>query len=78
MKSEKQKTKMSYDPESDVLRVELSKKPIDYATEIGSFVVHFSPKDLPVYIEILEAKKFLRRTERILSQSGVQELTLRQ
>lgn len=73
MQNKKQKPKISYDSEADVLRVELSKKPIDYATEIGNIIVHFSPKDLPVYLEILEAKKFLLRTEKVLEKAGIPE-----
>jgi len=73
MKNETKKTKLSYEPEADVLRVEVSKRPIDYAIEIGNIVVHFSPKGLPVYFEILEAKKFLLQSERILEKAGVPE-----
>ena len=40
---------MSYEPEADVLRVELAKAPIDYASEMGNVVVHFSKKGIPVY-----------------------------
>lgn len=73
MRNKNQKPKISYDAEADVLRIELSKKPIDYATEIGNIVVHFSQKDLSVYLEILEAKRFLLRTERVLEQAGIPE-----
>ncbi|MBI4099075.1 DUF2283 domain-containing protein [Candidatus Parcubacteria bacterium] len=52
---------MSYESEADVLRVEMGRKPIDYAVEIGNGVVHFSPDGVPVYFEILEATKFLKR-----------------
>jgi len=67
------KTKISYDPEADVLRVEISKRPIDYAREMGNFIVHFTKKGLPVYLEVLEAKKFLVRTERILEKAKIPE-----
>lgn len=64
-------TKISYEPEADVLRIEISKKPIDYAKEMGNFVVHFSPQGLPVYLEILEAKKFLFQTKQILEKTKI-------
>jgi len=51
--------KISYEPEADVLRVEFNKKPIDYATEVENVVVHFSPENVPVYLEFLEASKFI-------------------
>jgi len=67
------KTKISYDPESDVLRVEISKKPIDYAKEMGNIVVHFTKQGLPVYLEFLEAKRFLTKTKKVLEKARVPE-----
>ena len=72
MKNSK-KPKISYEPEADVLRVEISKEPIDFAQEMGNIIVHFSEKGLPVYLEILEAKKFLLQTERILKKTEALE-----
>ena len=60
------KVKISYEPEADVLRIEASKKPIEYATEIGDVVVHFSLDDLPVYFEILNASIFLKKAQSIV------------
>lgn len=57
---------MSYESEADVLRIETSRKPIDYATEMGNVVVHFSPDSIPVYFEILEATKFLKKASILL------------
>ena len=73
MKKQNKKSKVSYDPEADVLRIEISKRPIDYATEIGNIIVHFSPQNLPVYLEILEAKKFLFQYKRVLEKAGIPE-----
>ena len=72
MKNNK-RIKISYDPEADVLRVEISKRPIDYAREMGNIVVHFTKEGLPVYLEVLEAKRFLLRTERILEKARIPE-----
>ncbi|MBI4272954.1 DUF2283 domain-containing protein [Candidatus Uhrbacteria bacterium] len=63
--------KISYEKEADVLRVELAKAPIDYATELGPLIIHFSKRGLPVYIEILEASKFLRETQKAFVREGV-------
>ena len=38
----KNKTKISYEPEADVLMWEITDKPIDFAKEIGNIVVHFT------------------------------------
>ena len=59
------KAKISYEPEADVLSWEISKKGIDYAEEVGDMVVHFSKDNTPVYVEILEASKFLSRARRL-------------
>lgn len=66
---------MSYEPEADVLRIETSRKPIDYATEMGNVVVHFSPEGIPVYFEILEATKFLKRASMMLRPAQKRALT---
>ncbi|MDP3947309.1 MAG: DUF2283 domain-containing protein [bacterium] len=66
MRKSNAKIKMSYEPEADVLRVEVGKRPIDYATEVGNVVVHFDYGGIPVYFEILEATGFLKRASAIL------------
>ena len=58
--------KMSYEPEADILRIETGREPIDYASEMGNVVVHFSRQDKPVYFEILEASKFLKKATTLL------------
>lgn len=65
MKS-KNKTKISYEPEADVLMWEIADKPIDYAKEIGDVVVHFTKNNTPVLIEILEASKFLVKAKALV------------
>lgn len=57
---------MSYEPEADVLRIEMGRRPIDYAAEVGNVVVHFSPSGIPVYFEILEATGFLKKASAML------------
>jgi hypothetical protein len=73
MKKDSPKTKISYEPEADVLRVEVASFPIDYAAEVGNVVVHFSKKGLPVYLEVLEATKFLKQFQKVLSRARVPE-----
>jgi len=62
--------KYSYDPESDILAVTISKQPFDYAEEMGDFIVHFTKNNRPVYVEILNASKFLIKTTNILPKSA--------
>ena len=56
--------KFKYDKQSDVLALEFSNAPIDYAKEVGNFIVHFSPDDRPVYIEILNARNFAKDVQK--------------
>ena len=62
--------RMSYEPEADILRIETGRRPIDYATEIGNVVAHFSPEGIPVYFEILEATGFFERASILIRQPG--------
>ena len=65
------KNKISYEPEADVLIVEASSGPIDYAMEIGNVVVHFTKKNKPVLFEILDASKFFSKAGNVMQKSGV-------
>ncbi len=66
---------IKYDPEADVLSWEILKKAkIDYASEMGSIVVHFTKNHIPVLIEVLEASKIIPKSEKILEREKVREL----
>ena len=70
MAKNNKKNKISYESEADVLTVEASSKPIDYAMEIGNVVVHFTKKDEPVLFELLDASKFFTKAGSIMKKSG--------
>lgn len=70
------KSKISYESEADVLRVEVAKGKIDYASEIGNIVVHFSKQGQPLYLEILEATKFLKKSNQELARAGLPEFAI--
>lgn len=69
---------IKYEPEADVLWWEITKDPIDYAEEMGNVVVHFNKKNVPVLIEVLEAKKFLSTTRGLVNarnhRHGIREV----
>lgn len=54
--------KIKYSKDVDILLIEISDKPIDYAQEEGPIIIHFSKQGEPVLIEILEAKEFILKT----------------
>ena len=53
--------KFKYEKEDDVLNIWLSDGKIDYGEQSGDIIVHFTKEEEPVYIEILDASKFLKR-----------------
>ena len=56
----KTNTKISYDSDADVLSMEsVARTVIDHTEEMGNMVVHFSKKNKPVFVEILEASRLL-------------------
>ncbi len=61
MANKQKQPKVSYEPEADVLSWQISAAPIEYASEMGNVIVHFSKKNVPVYIEVLEASKLLSK-----------------
>lgn len=60
------KQHLSYEPEADVLSWEVSSKPIDSAREVDNLVIHFAKDQTPVLVEVLEASKFLKRTQQLV------------
>ena len=68
------KSRMSYEPEADVITIEITNKPIDHAKEIGNFVVHFTEHNVPVLIEILEATKFLAKIKTEIGERQFRKL----
>lgn len=71
MKKEHKESGVTYDPESDVLAWEISDKPIAYAKEIGTLIVHFTSGHAPVLIEVLEASKLVPNPEKFLEKGAL-------
>ncbi len=67
----KNKVKLSYEPEADVLMWEISDKSIDYAKEVGNVVVHFTKNNAPVLIEFLEASRFLEKAKNLVAKNKI-------
>lgn len=65
-KTSNKNPKFSYESEDDVLNIWLSRKRIDYAEQSGDIIVHFTVNHEPVYIEILDASRFLREQSKAL------------
>ena len=66
-------TDYKYDSDSDILSVTISKKPFDYAEEMGDFIVHFDKSGKPVYVEILNARSFVKQASTVLPKLPVNQ-----
>lgn len=53
------KRKVFYEPEDDVLNIWVSEKPFDFAEDENGVIIHYTKDREPVYIEILDASRFL-------------------
>ena len=58
--------KINYDPETDIVMCQLSKKRIDHAEERGPVIVHFDNSDHPVLLEIQGASNFAGELTRLV------------
>ncbi len=57
--------KIRYSRKEDILLIEVSDEPIDYAEEVGSIIVHFTKDEKPVLLEILDASEFLAEATKV-------------
>ena len=60
---------MIYEPESNIISIELSKGPISHAHEFGNFIIHLSKSNKPILIEILDASKFVGQFDKLKKTS---------
>lgn len=61
--------KAKYYEDADLISWRLSKKPYEYASRSGNFIVHYSKDDEPVLVEILNASKFLKEANQSLPKN---------
>lgn len=65
---------MIYEAKDDVLNIWLSRKPIDYAEQNGDVIVHFTKDSEAVYIEILDASRFLKDLSKTIPKNLKQQI----
>ena len=53
--------KISYSKDVDALLIEISNDAIAYAEEDGQVIVHYSPDDKLVLVEILDFRRFMSK-----------------
>ena len=53
---------ITYSEDVDILLLKVSDEPIEYATEVGQVIVHFSHDNEAVLLEIQDAKNFVAQS----------------
>ena len=48
---------MYYDPESNIISLEIASGKIDHVIELGNFLIHVNKNNAPLLIEILDGGK---------------------
>lgn len=70
--------KVKYSEDVDILLLELSDKPIDYAEKVGNAVLHYSPDKELVLVEIFNASSLftdlVKEAKRVLPKKDRQQL----
>lgn len=66
--------RIGYDRKKDILLLEVSKKSVDHAEEVGPFIVHFSKQNHPVLIEVLDASDFLSTATKVTARAKGEQL----
>ncbi|PLX27760.1 hypothetical protein C0583_00775 [Candidatus Parcubacteria bacterium] len=65
---------MIYDPEANIICLELAKGEISYAREIGNIIIHMSKTGVPILIEILDASSFKGQFDKIKDIKDIKKI----
>ena len=65
---------MVYDPETNILLLEVSKGEISHVKEIGNFIFHISASGKPILIEILDASNFVGQFDKIKDIQDIKKI----
>lgn len=56
---------MIYDPEANIMCLQLAQGEINHVREFGNFIIHVSKSEKPILIEILDASKFIGQVDKL-------------
>ena len=65
---------MIFDPESNILCIELAKGEISHAREFGNFIIHMSKGGTPLLIEILDASSFINQFDNLKNIKDIKKV----
>lgn len=65
---------MHYDPEANIISWEVARDEISHTWEFSNFIIHLSPNNKPVLVEILDASKFIGQMEKLKKVKDIKNL----
>jgi uncharacterized protein YuzE len=65
---------MIYDPEANIMSIELARGKISHVREVGNILIHMSKAEKPILIEILDASKFTGQFDKIQNLKDVKQI----
>ena len=65
---------MIYEPEANIISLEISKGKITHVREFGNFIIHLSKSGKPILIEILDASKFIGQFDKIKNIKDIKKI----
>jgi len=65
---------MHYDPESNIISVEIARGKISHCLEVGNFLIHVSENKSPLLIEILDGGSFVAQLQKIKGKDALSTL----
>ncbi len=65
---------MLYDPEANVISMEIAQGAISHAREFGNFIIHVSRAEKPILLEILNASKFIGQMDKLKNLKDIRKV----
>jgi hypothetical protein len=65
---------MHYDPESNIISVEIAKGKITGCLEVGNFLIHVGKTKSPLLIEILDGGSFIAQLQKVKGKEALSSL----
>lgn len=66
---------MIYDPEANLISIEVARGRIHHAREFGNFIIHLSKSGKPLLVEILDASKLVGQFDKLNNIKNIKDIT---
>ncbi len=65
---------MHYDPESNLISINIADGKIDHVIELGNFLIHVNKNKAPLLIEILNGGKFVSQFKKMKKEDIIRSI----